>query len=334
MTCRVAANNSPVLPQQRRPTLPPDTKGGGCVVGTVKLLRVPDVRRLAYARLATVVGDFALPVVLVVLVHGRPIAVGFVLGAHVAGSLVVALVGARLARRLRPERVIVASNLGSAAVQGIVVGLFAVHALSVPVLVGLVFCRGFSSAFFNPAAQGLRPRILAPEQRKAGNALLGLALATGVVLGPLVGWGLVVSVGAVGALGVDGLALVFSAVAVAQIRVSGAGPVADRVGTAVILRAGWREVRTRRWLLCTVVMLAGVNLLAAGPLLTLAPVVAGGAASYAAMLSAIGFGAVGGGVLCAYPKDGMWLVPAAAGPLALELRGPPLPVDPALMAVG
>src|SRR5256886_13266739 len=271
MTCRVAANNSPVLPQQRRPTLPPDTKGGGCVVGTVKLLRVPDVRRLAYARLATVVGDFALPVVLVVLVHGRPIAVGFVLGAHVAGSLVVALVGARLARRLRPERVIVASNLGSAAVQGIVVGLFAVHALSVPVLVGLVFCRGFSSAFFNPAAQGLRPRILAPEQRKAGNALLGLALATGVVLGPLVGWGLVVSVGAVGALGVDGLALVFSAVAVAQIRVAGAGPVAGRVGTAGTPSPGWTEAGTGRGVLCTVVLVGAGHVRARGPVLAARP---------------------------------------------------------------
>src|SRR2546430_1486633 len=63
---------------------------------------------------------------------------------------------------------------------------------------------------------------------------------------------------------------------------------------------GLREIVRRGWLLRLVLCLAAVNLLAAGPLLTLAPA-SRGVLAYALMLSAIGLGAVVGGVVFRYP---------------------------------
>src|SRR5947207_9995553 len=88
----------------------------------------------------------------------------------------------------------------------------------------------------------------------------------------------------------------------------------------------WREIVRRGWLLRLVLCLAAVNLVAAGPLLTLAPA-SRGLFGYALMLTAIGLGAVVGSVLCRYPRGGAmrWLAAAAVGPLVLAL-GAPLPL--------
>jgi hypothetical protein len=254
------------------------------------------MRWLVCARLASGIADFALPVVLSALVlvrwHGTAVEIGLVLGAHVAGSLIPA-------PRLRPAWLLA----GAAAGQAAVLALAATSLLTAPLLAVFMLWRGFGSASFTRAA---------PVRSRFG----GLVLAVVVVVGPLLGYLLTAGPGIVSALCFDAAMLAIGAACGARV-----APAPARW-----LRTGWREVVHRGWLLRLLVALAAVNLLAAGPLLTLAPV-SRGVFGYALMLSAIGAGAVAGSVLSRYPRGGamVWLTAAAVGPLVLAL-GAPLPL--------
>jgi MFS family permease len=290
-------------------------------------MRIPDVRRLACARLASITADFLLPVTLAFLVlvplRGSATGLGFVLGAHVAGNFLFRLIGSAWTDRVRPQRVMLASNLGSAAIQAAVLGLYLAHVLAVPVLAGLMLWRGIASAFFDPAANSLRARVVPSAQRVAGNALLGLVPAVAVVAGPLAGFGLLAGAGVVGVLAFEVTLLLLSAGSVARMR--GVG----EYRPVMKFRAGLREVVRRRRLLRAVGLLVAINLVAAGPLLTLTAVGGGGTLGYAAILSAIGLGAVVGGIFGGYLRVRpsmrnalLCLVPAAVGPLVFALRAP------------
>src|SRR2546421_1060302 len=150
-------------------------------------MRIPDVRRLACTRLASLTGDFALPVALAFFVlgplQGTATGLGFVLGAHVAGNFVFRLVARAWTDRVRPQRVLITANLGCAAIQATVLGLYLAHTLAVPVLAGLMLWRGLASAFVGPATNALRP--------PGAHVVLGLVPAVAVVLGPLAGLGLI-----------------------------------------------------------------------------------------------------------------------------------------------
>jgi hypothetical protein len=257
------------------------------------------MRRLSCARLACGIGDFALPVTLAYLVlerwHGTATQVGLVLGAHVAGSLLYLLIG-RV--RLPARRVMVVANLSTTGIQAAVVALYAMHALAVPVLAGLMLWRGFASAFFTPAAHAV-----------GGRRALVPALA--VVLGPLIGYRLIAGPGIVAALGVDVVMYLLAAALVLRVPDT---PMPVRPPLAM----GWREVARRRWLRRTLATVVAVNLFAAGPLLTLAPARAG-VFGYSLILTAIGGGAVVGSVFSGYLRKGavVWLSAAAVGPLVL-----------------
>ena len=246
--------------------------------------------RSTCARLASLTGDFALPVVLAVLVlgplHGTATGLGLVLGAHVAGSFLFRVVGHAWTARRNARRVAVIASLSCAAIQAAVLGLYVAHTLAVPVLAGLMLWRGLAAA--------LRP---------AGGA--ALALIPAVVLGPLVGLALIAATGVAGALALEvGLHLV-----------SAAATPGGRIRTGI--RADFRELARRPRFLWPV----AINLCCAGPLLTLAAV---GTTSYALVLSAVGLGAVVGGLFRGYRRMPalLCLIPAAVGPLVLGLHVP------------
>jgi hypothetical protein len=210
-------------------------------------------------------------------------ALGLVLGAHVAGNL-----GYHAGIRHRLVAYL------AAAAPAVTLALFAMHALSLPVLAGLMFWRGL-------AAAGL------PQAGRSG-ALTGLAAAFAVVFGPLIGYLVIAGPGFVGAMVFDAAVLVFSSIILAPLDVD-------------VPARHWRDAPRR-----ALVWSAAVNLFAAGPLLTLTPARLS-VAGYAAVLSVIGAGAVGGSVLAGRARGPamLWLLPAAVGPLALA-AGAPLPV--------
>jgi hypothetical protein len=257
--------------------------------------------RSTCARFASLTGDFALPVVLAVLVlgplHGTAAGLGLVLGAHVAGSFLFRVVGHAWTAHQNARRVAIVASLGCAAIQAAVLGLFLTNTLAVPVLAGLMLWRGLAAA--------LRP---------AGGS--ALALVPAVVLGPLVGLALVNAAGIAGALAVE--------IALHLIGTT------NRTGTIrTAIRADFRALVSRPRLLWPV----AVNLCCAGPLLTLAAV---GTTSYAVVLSAVGLGAVVGGLFRGYRRMPalLCLIPAAVGPLVLGLHTPVVLTALAFVVVG
>jgi len=157
-------------------------------------------------------------------------------------------------------------------------------------------------------------RGLAAALRPAGGA--ALALIPAVILGPLAGLALISAVGVAGALAVE----------IALHLVSAMSPTGT-IRTGV--RPDFREFARRPRLLWPVV----INLCCAGPLLTLT---AAGTGSYAVVLSAVGLGAVVGGLLRGYRRMPAFLclIPAAVGPLALGFHAPVVLTVLAFVGVG
>jgi len=83
--------------------------------------------------------------------------------------------------RLDPKRVLIAAYLASAVAAGAMA-----LAGSLPQLALLATAYGVCKAFATPAADALPPRIVAPDNLLAANALLGAAQESAIVFGPLV----------------------------------------------------------------------------------------------------------------------------------------------------
>jgi hypothetical protein len=142
---------------------------------------------------------------------------------------------------------------------------------------------------------------------------------------------LISAAGVVGVLVFEVALLLASAGTAARIRSAG------EYRVVVGFDPGFREVIRSRGLLRAVGLLVGINLLAAGPLLTLTAAGARGTVGYAMILTAIGLGAVVGGLFSGYLRGRsplLCLIPAAVGPVALGLRAPLVLVVVAFTVVG
>ncbi len=169
--------------------------------------------------------------------------------------------------------------------------------------IGLVY--GTADAFFQPAIYGLMPELVPTEQLQEANALRGLVDSSALVLGPAVAGLLVVALGAGGALLVDAATFVASIVCLSRLRraVTARPPEVDDAERDLLagLRGGWREVRTRSWVLAMLVGLAAYHMVVLPAIFALGPVLADeqldGAASWAIISAAFGAGAVAGQLL-------------------------------------
>jgi MFS family permease len=260
--------------------------------------------RLVFAAYATsVFGDFVVPVALAFAVldlTGSATDLGLVLGARVLPIVVFALVGGVWADRLPRQHVILASNLARGATQGLLGALLVTGTASVWMIVALQLVHGAATAFSRPAGTGLVADVVPPDLLQRANALLFLTLGLGGIAGPAVAGILVTGVGAGAALLVD--ASTFFIAAGLLLGVHGAArPTAVRRGFAGELAAGWREVRTRRWLWASIADFAVFQLVNLSAFLVLGPVVAkealGGAGAWALIATAFGVGTALGNLL-------------------------------------
>lgn len=251
---------------------------------------------------ASQVGTGMLPVALsfAVLEHGTASDVGFVFAAQLLPLVLFLLIGGVLADRLNRRRVMLGSDL----LRFVAEAVLAVWILvATPPLWGflvLVACVGVGEAFFTPAMTGLVPQILEAEHLQQGNALTGLAESGGGIVGPAAA-GVIVATSSPGwAVLADAATYLVSVVSLALVRAdwSSVRPT-DRF--LVLLREGWRQFWSRTWLWVIVVQASVVNVLVFAPYFVLGPAVAkeqlGGAAAWGLVLTALGVGAVLGGVV-------------------------------------
>jgi len=263
------------------------------------VLKLRDFRLVFGAAVASLVGDGVVPVALAFAVldlTGSATDLGIVLAARVLALVSSLLIGGVVADRVGRKAVMVAADLvrlGAQAAIGVL--LVSGEATVAEILVSQALV-GTASGFFNPAASGLLPMVAADRVQQA-NALKGMAMAAGNIVGPAIAGVLVVATGPGAALLIDAGSYGVSALLLARVR--GAAHVqAPRQRFASELREGFAEVRTRTWVWSIIASAAFWNMLAAFSVL--GPVVAkrslGGPGAWAAILAAEGIGWLAGGV--------------------------------------
>jgi MFS family permease len=267
------------------------------------LLVACDVVSVAGTGIAVVAIPFA-----VLSIGGSASDVGYVATASLLPMVVFLLLGGVVADRLPRHQVIVASDALQAVAQGISAVLILTGSARVWELLVLAAVRGTGLGFYFPAAAGLLPQTVDPDDRAQANAIdrvgrngaqIGGAAFGGILVGLAgPGWG----------LAADAASFVIAAMLRLGMRFPARPPARESVPEAVPetsmlqeLREGWREFSSRRWLWAIVLQFAGVVAITTGTLSVLGPLIAserlGGARAWGVILAAYAAGAVIGGLL-------------------------------------
>jgi MFS family permease len=228
----------------------------------------PQFRLLFAGQVLSLVGDRVMLVALpfAVLESGGSLgAVGLVVTAQLVPFLVFALIGGVLSDRGDRKRVVIASDVARLVAQAIGGGLLIAGAADPWSLGVLAAVYGSAEAFFQPAFTGLLPQTVShPGQLQPANAVRGLSFSIASIAGPALAGALVAGIagpalaGALVACVGAGAAMLFDAGSFA-VSVACLVPLRPRVaeqGTeetpppfVAAIRAGWREVRTRSWVI-------------------------------------------------------------------------------------
>jgi MFS family permease len=269
----------------------------------VAALGEPRFKLLFAGRAVSDFGDKLVPVALafaVLELDTRASALGLVFAARMIPMVVLVLVGGVWADRLPRNVVMLTADGVRACTQAAAGVLLITGRAEVWHLLVLMAVYGAAQAFFDPASTGLVPQTVSRERLQQANGLLQLSRSTATVIGPAVAGVLVATVGAGWAFVADSATFVVSAVFLALLRIERETREA-RTRFVADLVEGWREFTSRTWVWVSVTHFAFFHLLVLAPFWVLTPIVAdeelGGASAYATILTAVGVGAILGGLV-------------------------------------
>ena len=230
---------------------------------------------------------------------GKASDVGLVLAAYVLSFVGFVVFGGVIADRIERQRLMIAADLTRLAVQATTAALVISGSAELWHLVVLQAAMGAATAFFEPAAIGLMPMTVPPEDLQEANALRSLALALTGVVGSAASGLLVAAVGAGPSIAIDAVTFAISAGCLSRLRLPEQAHV-PREPFHSELVAGWREVRRHTWLWGVITTLSIRNACWSA-FAVLGPVIAaqrlGGASAWGLILSAGSAGALIGGVI-------------------------------------
>jgi MFS family permease len=263
---------------------------------------------------------------------GRASAVGLVLAAYTIPFCAFVLLGGVWSDRLSRRRVMLVSDVVRGLAQAVLAVLLFSGAASLLDLIVLVALYASASAFFQPAALGVVPQVVAEDDLQEANALLGLSRELAFVAGqPLAG--VLVAVGSpAAAFATDAGTFAVSAATLALLRLAPATVVLGRSFLAD-LKEGLAVLRARGWAVAVMAWSWTHLLVVVAPLYVLGPIVAsrslGGATSWGVITGAFSAGAVAGSLVAVRwrPRRPLaataWLqFPAALGPLLVAVAAP------------
>src|SRR3954462_13824215 len=270
-----------------------------------EVLRTEDQFRLLFAgQVLSLVGDRVMLVALpfAVLEAGGSIeAVGLVVTAQLVPFLVFALAGGVIADRGDRRRVLIASDVARMIVQGIGGVLLLAHAASPLALGVLAALYGTADAFFQPAFTGLLPQTVShPGQLQPANALRGMSFSVASIAGPTVAGVLVAAIGAGAAMLFDAGSFAVRVAGLVRLRPVVAADAAEETPPPFVtaIRAGWREVRSRRWIVAGLGAMAAYHPIGLPAVFVLGPVTVsqrlGGPGAWAAVVMSFGVGSIVG----------------------------------------
>lgn len=160
----------------------------------------------------------ALPFTAVVYLHGRPLQVALVTSSDVLAGICFALFAGVWVDRLRRRPIMIAADLGRAAVLGSIPLAAFFGTLRMEQLYVVAFFAGMLTTFFEVSYQSYVPTLIEPRQLVEGNSKLsGSASVAEFSAFGLAGW-LVQLLTAPGAIVVDSLSFLVSAASIRSIR--------------------------------------------------------------------------------------------------------------------
>ena len=257
----------------------------------------PQYRLLFLGQFLSIIGDRVTMLVLpfAVLSLGGSVAdVALVSVAQFLPFVVLALPAGVWADRWNRKRIVIISDAVRMVSQGSAALLLLSHEATVIHLVVIAAVYGVADAFFSPAITGLIPMTVAPHHIQPANALRGATYSLGSIGGPLLGGLLLVLVGPGGSFGFDAITFLVSVVVMTRLRprpLDGAETLSRERFFAGLGR-GWREVRTRSWVVALLGGFSAYSIFVLPAIFVLGPVLMAqkfdGASSWA--LTNIGFG--------------------------------------------
>jgi MFS family permease len=270
----------------------------------MRVLRYREFRLLFAGQFVSLFGDGLFAVALSFAVLDETNSKAGLAAVLAAGSVPVVafvLIGGVWADRLSRRRVMLAADGVRMAIQGVLALLVVTGHAPLAVFVGLYVLYGLAMAFFQPAATGLIPQTLPPEELQRANGLLGTARSVTAVAGGALGGVLVDVVGPGSAIGLDAVTFAVSVAALAAMRVGVTAVAAERESFAHDLSVGFREVRSRRWVWMTILNASLFLMVYVAPFDVVGPIVSraslGGALAWGAISASFAGGMAAGGLL-------------------------------------
>ncbi len=214
----------------------------------VSLWRHAPFRRLWVASAISDVGSqvtaLALPLLAAVALDATPWQMGMLSAAESAPILLVGLLAGVWVDRLRRRPVLIAADLGRAAILLIVPLAGVAGGLRVELLYAVALAAGALTVLFDVAHLSYLPSLLDRDRLVDGNSRLETTSSMAQVVGPGIGGVLVKLLGAPFAVLVDALSFVVSALFIARIRAAEPAPAPpdSRQGLAAEIGEGLRVV--------------------------------------------------------------------------------------------
>ena len=301
------------------------------------VLRSRDFSLLFAGQAVSLLGDgfFQIALAFAVLdISSDRAALGYVLAAGSLPLVAFILIGGVWADRLPRQRLMLAADGARMAIQGLLGFLLISGHAQIWHLLVLNVLYGSAMAFFQPAATGLIPQLVEGEQLEQANGLLGMTRSVMMIVGGGLGGVVVDRIGSGGAILADAGTFAVSAACLLAMRGHPARG-ADREPFLRELRAGWREVRSRRWIWLTIGSSALFLTFYVAPLEVVGPIVAksrlGGATAWGLINMSFAVGMTAGGLVAMtrrlpYPMrvSGVLFTITAVSPLMLAIPAPKL----------
>lgn len=207
----------------------------------------------------------------VLAISDSPSALGVVLAAGTAPTILFLLVGGVIADRLPLTVVLRVGMVVLAASQGAAAALVITGVAEIWMLVVLEAVNGTALALVFPAMQSITPQLVPRDLLQKAIALQSFSRGALRIVGPTISALLVVGVGAGWALAVDATTWFAAAVILVKVRLPPPAPREEAASTLGELRQGWDYVRRTTWLWAVVLGFTFLNVIYAGAWLTLGP---------------------------------------------------------------